>query len=302
MCALALLGVASLALARCSVGVPNLSSGTDAGAPSTGDTGPDAPQAGDTGADTPRSEAGPDAPATKDSGQDVATTDAQADSSDSAVAGYCASLSPTPGFCADFDTGAFDSQFSFEHAVGTGSLSADATTSVSSPNSFVAKLGKSSTSADFAFMTRVFSGPATQFKYAFELRLDGWPGGPVSGVLAAIVIDDGAADSHTLSLYVTGTYAALEESFATTDGGMAYLDHKLNWTPTLGVWTHIAFSVDLNAKTCSVAVNGKADLTGIALDPSWKVGPPAIDLGWSYVASQSAAWIAHYDNVVATWK
>lgn len=299
MYALAVLGVASLALARCSVGVPKLSArkaGTDAGdadAPSTGDTGPDAPQAGDTGVDAPPSEAGPDAPATTDSGPD---------GQDSAPAGYCASLSPTPGFCADFDTGALDSQFSFDHTAGTGSLSADATTSVSPPDSFAAKLGKSSTNTGFAFMTRVFSGTATQFKYGFELRLDGWPGGPAAGVLAAIVIDDGAADSHTLSLYVTGTYAALEESFATTDGGMAYLDHKLNWTPTLGVWTHVAFSVDLSAKTCSVTVNGKADLTGSALDPSWKVGPPAIDLGWSYVASQSAAWVAHYDNVVATWK
>lgn len=259
--------------------------------------------AGDASSDAQR-DASSDAPIT-DSGGNDAPADALADAGDGAASGYCASLSPAPGFCADFDEGSFDAQFAFKHTTGTGLLSGDSTASVSPPTSFLARVGASSTgNGDFAFMTRVFGGSATQFTYAFDLRLDAVAGGQNSGVLAAIIIDDGAADSHTLSFYTTGTYAAVEEVFARPDGGMAYLDHTLSWVPKLDTWTRVSFSIDTAAGTCAASIDGKADLTSTScsLDPSWTSGPPAIDLGWSYVASQASAWSAHYDNVVATWK
>ncbi len=304
--ALAICGSAWL-LVRCNPGVPNLS-GTpnDAGGndATTTDAGSDA-TATDAGNDATATDAADsDAPspdAVADSGGDAPVTDAVADGNDAAT-GYCASLSPAPGFCADFDTGKFDSQFSFDHTAGTGSISADAKVSVSPPNSFYAKLGISSPSDDFAFMTRVISDSASQVTYAFDLRLDARPGGPPAGVLAAIVFNDGKANRHTLSFYVTGTSAALEESFTTTDGGTAFLDHKLLWVPKLGQWTRVAFSMDVNAGTCTATIDGKPDLTNGSLASSWSTGAVTLDLGLSYVSSQSAAWAAHYDNVVASWK
>ncbi len=98
---------------------------------------------------------------------------------------------------------------------------------------------------------------------------------------------------------MTATYAALEESFRTADGGTSYIDHTLSSSPQLGKWARLSFAVDLVNKKCSATLDGTTVVAPSALDPSWKTNvPPTITLGFTYVASQTQAWQARYDDVV----
>ncbi len=229
-----------------------------------------------------------------------ADADVAADGSDGAA--FCATLTPAPAFCEDFDEGSYAAQFTNSTLSADGVLGSDGLAFTSPPNSLFSKVGTKTSTGEWAYLTHVFTGTATQVSYAFDLRLDAWGGGE-SGVLAAITIDKDAPNEHRLELYVRGGIAALEEYFTTPDGGAPVTnDHTLAWVPKLGAWTHVVFSVDSAAKTCAATIDGKADVTASAMDPSWTPGTPSFEVGFSYIASNTSAWTARFDNVVVDWK
>jgi hypothetical protein len=50
--------------------------------------------------------------------------------------------------------------------------------------------------------------------------------------------------------------------------------------------------------TCTASIDGVVVLPASPLDASWKPGVPGLQLGFSYVSSQTTAWQARYDNVL----
>lgn len=230
-----------------------------------------------------------------------AAADARSDGSD-AAASFCATLSPTPAFCEDFDKGGYAAQFTNSTTSVDGVLGADGLAFTSPPNSLFSKVGTKASNGEWAYLTRTFTGTAKQVSYAFDLRLDAWGGGE-SGVMAGILLDEGTPNEHRLVLYVRSGKTALEELFTKPDGGAVVTsDHALAWAPKLGTWAHVVFSIDPAAKTCAAAIDGNADLTATAMDPSWTPGAPSIEVGFSYIASNTSAWTARFDNVVVDWK
>jgi hypothetical protein len=229
-----------------------------------------------------------------EAGQDVVVVDAGPE------AGYCASLGGTHALCEDFDTTTiYNQQFTNVHLSANGTLGNDTTIVATPPRSLLATIpAEGSKLGDDAFMTRVFTGTATKATYSFDFRVDSLPSGGKSGVFAAIVFDDNQPDAHSLAIYTTDTYAALEESYAGDGGSTLFKDHQLSNPVPIGQWTRISLSIDVTAHTCAASIDGVAVVVNAPIDPSWKPNTPAIDLGLTYISSETTAWQVRYDDVV----
>lgn len=247
----------------------------------------------DVKADAPPIDAGTEA------GKD-AVADVAADADAGSEAGYCASLGGTHALCEDFDESTvFNQQFTNVHLSTNGSLANDTTLVVTPPRSLLASIpAEGAKLGDDAYMTRLFTGTATKATYSFDFRVDSLPTGGKAGVFASIVFNDGQPNFHSLAIYTTDTYAALEESFFGADGGAVYKDHTLAIALPLGKWTRVSFGVEMSNRTCSATVDGQAAVTSSPLDSTWQAATPAIDLGFTYLSSETTAWQARYDDVV----
>jgi hypothetical protein len=222
--------------------------------------------------------------------------DAAAEASGS---GYCATLGGTHALCEDFDEdGGFVSSFPITFVTAKASVALDTSAFVSPPSSLVVKTPQGG-SSDHAYVQRPFTATASTVTYSFDVRFDSWTSASSpSGIFAAVIIDDGQPDFHVLSVYTTATYAALEESFRAADGGNSYIDHTFNSAFALGAWRRLSIAIDLVKRTVAASLDGNGVVGPVALDPSWKAGPPTITLGFTYVAAQTQSWQARYDDVV----
>jgi hypothetical protein len=258
------------------------------------------PDLGDLGGDAATSDVSApdvaDAPieSSIDAGKD-AGTDADA----TPEAGFCASLGGTHALCEDFDEStSFNAQFTNVHLSTNGSLANDTTEVVSAPRSLLASIpAEGSKTGDDAFMTRLFSGNASKATYSFDFRIDSLATGK-SSVFGGIIFDDGVPDFHAMAIYMTDTYAALEESFFQADGGTTYKDHTFTTPVPIGKWTRVVFSVDVSAHVCNASLDGNPVVVNSPIDATWKAGTTAIDLGFTFVESETTAWQARYDDVV----
>ena len=233
-----------------------------------------------------------------EAGNDAAN-DGQGDVDAGPEAGFCASLGGSHALCEDFDTTtAFSSQFTNVHLSTNGALGNDTAIVKTAPRSLLATIPAEGTKlGDDAYMTRLFGGSATKATYSFDFRVDSLPTGGQSGVFAAIVFDDSLPTHHSLAIYLTDTYSALEESF-TVDGGTVYKDHTLSITVPLNKWTHVSFDVNATTHVCNASIDGQPSVVNAPIDLSWKASTAAIDLGLTYVNSETTAWQARYDDVV----
>jgi hypothetical protein len=231
-----------------------------------------------------------------DAGKDVVTADVDA----GPEAGFCQSLGGAHALCEDFDESTvFNQQFTNVHLGANGSLANDTTLVVTPPRSLLASIpAEGSKLGDDAYMTRLFTGTATKATYTFDFRVDSLPTGGMSGVFAAIVFNDSQPSYHSIAIYTTDTYAALEESFFGADGGYVYKDHTLSINVPIKKWTRISFGVDMTTRTCNASIDGQPALANSPLDATWTAASPAIDLGLTYVSSETTAWQARYDDVV----
>lgn len=214
--------------------------------------------------------------------------------------GFCASLVTAPKLCEDFDTGLFSAKFSSVHQNG-GTVAGSGTAFQSSPNALLAQVPASDAGLGSGYMQRLFIGTATTLSYAFDFRPETWTTGSKSVVVAGIVIDDGLATEHTLNLYLTDGYAAVEEIFKKNNMNM-FVDHTLTAPFLLGQWTRVIMTLDLGARTAKVELGAVVALAPTMLDASWAAGTPACNLGISYVASTAMPWSMRYDNVVLDFK
>lgn len=259
---------------------------------------------GDVGAETgPDTGSGADSAAGSEAASDSAMgTEARAEAEAEAAPGsYCASLSPQPSFCADFDQGPFNTGFPVLNEPGSGDLGADSQYSVSAPNSMYAQIAQGASSGHtYAYAERSFTSTAAGADFAFDIR-------PVSvtanasAVMAKIGLDLGLPTEHALAL-VLSTNDGIEESFFAADGGEVFLEHDFAPVLQVGQWTRIEIVLDLTHGTVAALADGTQVLAPSPLDASWPTSTStlAIDVGFGYANTTTSAWVARYDDVVVT--
>jgi hypothetical protein len=261
--------------------------------------------------ETAPTEAGPDAHEKEDASSDASKPDAatkpDAGKSDAATVGYCASLSPAPDFCDDFDEGAANPAWDQVTSLG-GAVAVDAAESVSAPDSMVSTVdaNQAEGSVDLAGYKSLTSkqGVAGTATLDFEIRIDaGDISSAADAVLGAIQLYDGNA-LYDLELEVSYASASTYAVSLTEDSPS--VPHATGATLALGAWTHVTLSVVLpagngGATTATMTIDGSSTLstTVHVLSGGHAIANPIPEalVGPTFATPAAGGWSVRYDNV-----
>jgi hypothetical protein len=183
-----------------------------------------------------------------------ASRDAPVDVADASPLGFCASLTPAPTFCADFDEGAVDNGWSSSQS-SNGTIALDGTTSTSAPDSFVST-SVTSTANVIAALFKDFGTSGSAYHLAFDLRVDAVSANAQAVVGQVQLMTSNVLD-YGLSFIVTATDASIEESYR-SGGTTQYLLTTLASRPVTGQWTRVF--IDVTAPPGTVTVHYGATL------------------------------------------
>jgi hypothetical protein len=256
-------------------------------------------------------EAGPDASEKKDAGNDASKSDAatkpDAGKSDAGTIGYCASLSPAPDFCDDFDEGAANPVWDQVTSVG-GAVAVDAAESVSAPDSMVSTVDadQAEGNVDLAGYKSLTSkqGVAGTATLDFEIRIDaGDTSSAADAVLGAIQLYDGN-DLYDLELEVM--YASASTYAVSLTENSPAVPHATGATIALATWTHVTLSVVLPAgnggattATMTIASSHTLSTTVHVLSGGNPIASPIPEaiVGPTFATPAAGGWTVRYDNV-----
>jgi hypothetical protein len=236
----------------------------------------------------------------------TASGDGGHDAEGGEAGGYCASISPSPSFCDDFDEHPLPGDWSSVSEIG-GALSEDHTSFVSSPSSLLADDDAldSGKALDTAVRTQ-FQLPAPPDPIALEVQLEPVAADSSAGaatVVAALDFTDAANNRYTVQLTVAQQGVALgmrlEEQSGFVDGGSSYLGHPLADPLASGEWTDIRLVISRTsamAASAHVTFNGAPELdTPLTMTVDAKT--LQLTIGSSFETEPSEGWKNRYDNV-----
>ncbi len=213
-------------------------------------------------------------------------------------AGFCASLSPQPRFCADFDQG---------HPLGTGftitDLTAGATAKVdtvaySPPGSFLSAFSADTPAPVSSRLQQSIPILARRVHIEFQMLID-----PSAGSFELCVIHQTTSDGVTYGLFYKedndGKLVAYLKTLG-ADGGLIQKNDIIGAPPS--TWIHVEMDIVVDdAGSYTVKHNGFV----VAAQPSVSTSTQArmdmyVDFG--FYSPKSGAAHAHFDNIVVDWE
>lgn len=260
-------------------------------------------------------QANPQDATSSDSGADAPLADSSTQDSAPPL-GFCASQSPAPLFCDDFDTKDLTAVWDW---LGTtrGQPARDTTMSVSSPDSLVINIQALTANQNmYAVVAKQFAQFANKpihGSFAFDLRIDAIDMHNNADGLVAVFATVDSTGSRNWSLQLDALYSAGQitlqfiEYETSADGGADwYQAVTLPKKIALHEWHNVKITFNLpviNAlpngqNTASIALDG-ASAGSLALKAPILPFAPEIDLGSTYILEPSDAWTLHYDNAWA---
>lgn len=207
-----------------------------------------------------------------DAGARVKATPSPADGG---ASGFCATRTPRPAFCDDFDRGALGATWDVLERGAPQQASLDTVTFLSPPAAFAVtppRLAAGELGA--TLLRRTVKGTARRFVFGFAVRADA---PPTDGTLAIATLD--LALDHLLTLYLrdddpVSPGPSLAEA---APGAGAIVRTRLASAPPAGVWTRVELDVDAAAGHAVVRIAGAVVLSApvsraSAVDPTIRVG------------------------------
>jgi hypothetical protein len=270
---------------------------------------------GDAGPDVASGFDASDAPSESASGTDAADAYGGSDAFDGALdAGsaadaldaaspFCASLSPAPAFCDDFDEGtalAADWSYFSIAPPDAGTVAVDTGAYVSPPASLAAQIGAGTANGNglVAQLNKQFVASSSSSAHLeYRLRIDAVDS-VENELFSQLAFKGGAATPYILDVYL-GQGAVLEEEIP-GDGGVTFKEHPLATQPTVGVWSLLTLDVDFVNVTVKLTIDGTVAFEG-GLDPGYNAGTPLLTIGVGYYAGPPrtvSGGAGHFDNVV----
>lgn len=247
-----------------------------------GDDAPSAPGGTDAGVEAAAPiDAGTDAPA--DVGADTAVD------VDAGPKGYCASLTPAPTFCEDFDQGTMFPPKRWDSAIDNGADGQIVATGKSMPNAYRSTVPQVNGYANSLLRTSV-AATGTKLSVAFDYNSAVTIGGPFPN--AKIIARVFLSNDHSFTIELPDGVS-----------GPALVEHVTGSLPTTtpfvpappeGTWTRIALDFDTQTRKVNLTIGGKAALTNASFTSSAS-GAFGLNLGLS---ADTLAYVAEYDNVV----
>jgi hypothetical protein len=232
-----------------------------------------------------------DVPDAADAGRD-APLDARPDVAPSA---YCASLSPQPRFCDDFDD--FDLANGWDQAtvLPQSEMDLDDGTFTSAPLSYVVATRSvdAGGAAGNVSLRKTVLGAVSHVKLAFSARFSTTT--VTKGLLAIATLD--VSSNHYFTLYLRDGDADSPAAILEELAGSTQTRHLLTKLPVAGAWTRIEIDVDLAGAKANVTFGGQKALTDAPIDGT--IGTEAtIRLGAVYIYPPSDPFVANFDDVV----
>jgi len=219
---------------------------------------------------------------------------------------WCASLSPAPMFCDDFDDQGPLSRWTGEDTRAGATVGRDGTALVSAPNSLLARSPAAVTpSSAYVFLDT--TATKSKVRVAYDMRIDARDQN-----IAYAEINYIAIDSPVLHFRVymriggkpTDNTTITSEVYL-ADGGIPSHDVVLSGAPRFDTWTRVGVTVDVASTphTLSVTLDGKLAATQ-TLEPNlYAPGPVSVRPGIGYTGYPTTSdWRVRYDNVTIDWE
>jgi hypothetical protein len=234
--------------------------------------------------------------------------DASSEVRDGPPPAFCASLSPRPLLCADFDEGSATSAWSYVHTT-SGTIALDGTEFRSPPGAMITQsaIAGSGTVDVAGYGSFALTGQSTfTGTVGLDFRVDRADATGGLAVLAQIGLLDGTGGGQYFVQFVTSSNGAApldcsvnEIYFATGTTSMP-VRHPVAQTIPIGAWTHLTLSIVApfggGAGTQTLALNGVQVGTSSITVPVRNFSQAA-GIGLTFVQTPSNGWTAVFDNV-----
>lgn len=261
------LSAAALAILACSSDDGAAEGAPDGGFGGQGDAMTDAPSSG---ADGSTSSGGPDA-----------------------AGPFCATLTPKPSLCEDFDDGTPPTDGDTQIDPG-GSVAVDGALARSAPNGLKVVSAPASGAFTNALLRVPVDGPATptRFKVGFSYRAEVAP--PTQGVF--VLVRAFLSAEHQITIELASADGAVVREI---DVGGVYASTKLGKLPAAKTWIRYELDFDLGAtKKLTLAAEGAAPVE-VALEGT---GYDLFAANFGLTTDLAASYTAYYDDVVLDLK
>ncbi len=230
---------------------------------------------------------------------DASPPDAEADagSTDAAIdapaKGFCASRSPAPRFCDDFDDADLDDDWTVQ-TVLNGAPILDTSAATSLPASFGVETIAidSDESAHVHLRANVAGTPTGHVVLAFEMMLA--TATYTRGTIAIATLD--VSPDHFFTLYLRDADPDAPAPVLEETSGATTTRHVLSKLPPAVVWTRVTIDVDVAGAKASVLWGNEKvlDQAAIAAGPA---SAPRIRVGAVYVYGPADPFEARFDDV-----
>jgi hypothetical protein len=217
---------------------------------------------------------------------------------------FCASQSPTPLFCCDFDTTPMPWGWDSVQT-NMGSVALDDHIHESPPYSLQASTVPETTGYLLAMVQKSFIQPLGDSKLEFDMYFDTIDPGAQYDKLATIMLGD-SDDPWTIYFQMP---RAGQIDIATADpladGGVHYIDYEFTeagGAVVTGKWIHVEIDT-MKADSgpgigqLQARVDGVLALAPVPVDSKVAVGAPTIQLGLTGIGTPTGPWALHIDNV-----
>jgi hypothetical protein len=239
--------------------------------------------------------------ASKETSTDAAPDVIATDASDAGDGGFCATLSPKPLFCQDFDEGPVATGWDNINA-NVGTVDVSSAQSVSPPKSLLATFPSATNLYVFDYVAKNFKAPIGNATLEFDLDMDTIdPSQQYTKVVEFVF--SGNTPNYILYLQITdSTTLSMVYQQPTSDGGVTFGDYGGTQLPPLGKWTHVKIDLfksttDSSTAAADLFIDGNVALTSFPLGSSAAFGDVALRIGLPGVSVPTTAWKVYIDNV-----
>lgn len=227
-----------------------------------------------------------------DDGSIVVIDDAGQDA-DAAPLGFCASLSPAPALCTDFDDNVFPGPWT---STVTGLATATLVTSTFRSSPRALHLATPGGTSGTAFVSRTFPTVA-QSEVVLSFAVRAGQQRPVEHELAVIFLGSAGGNRYQIQFELLDNGVLnLEEEFPDADGGVPQKDDPLGVTLSLGVWTRVTITLAIGVSSSNVtfAIEGSAPVTKSVVAHNYKAAPRIV-IG--HDSATTSAYGMDYDDI-----
>jgi hypothetical protein len=215
------------------------------------------------------------------------------DAADSATAKpYCASLSPKPKFCADFDTGQLAD---FEHRAGTISL--ETAVSTSPPRSLLAVVERNAPNL-FAHVQTNFPDTPASYEVSFDAYVAEYDAThDVELMTVRLMSPDGITCTPDVS--IRNGFWRFDEYCVKNDTAVLEVSHDTKVLAPYGRWVHVALSVSFTpTRTYSLSIDDQQVFAALPLAPGLVSGPVQFYAGIAYMQRDAISRSKiYFDNI-----